>query len=189
MKLALKEKLFPLLIIFLFLTTYEISSQFNRFGGGLDFNTGIDEQNIKTGNPGFTFRGVYEFKEKFCIIPSLTIYVPKTISGINEKRTTFFGSLNANLTYSMATEEQLLFYALCGVNLSNVYNNYQTDNPDLQNEFEFLPGACIGTGVEMIIEKDLNAFAQVKYVIGKYQQLIIAIGVHYYFKSRRYKTW
>ncbi len=188
MKPVHKENHLFLIIILFFFSPYLVNAQFNRFGGGLSFNTGIDEQNIKTGNPGINFRSVYEINNKFFVIPSLTLYVPKTISYVGAKRTTFFGSLDANVTYALATEKQLLFYALAGVNLSNVYNSYENvDNPSLI--YEFLPGACFGTGIEMIIERDINAFTQVKYAIGKYQQLIITIGVHYYFEGRRYKTW
>ena len=47
----------------------------------------------------------------------------------------------------------------------------------------------IGTGIEMIIERDWTAFAQIKGVIGSYKFVAINIGVHYYISGRRYKTW
>ena len=50
-------------------------------------------------------------------------------------------------------------------------------------------GASLGTGMEMIVEKDINAYAQVKYMLSKYQQLVISIGVLYYFDGRRFRKW
>jgi len=70
-----------------------------------------------------------------------------------------------------------------------VYTTWDTEVPGLGNKYEILPGFAIGTGIEMIVEKDINAFAQVKYIISKYQQLIIYVGIHYYFVGRKYRTW
>jgi hypothetical protein len=39
------------------------------------------------------------------------------------------------------------------------------------------------------VEGNFNAFAQIKYILGKYQQLVIDIGVYYYFEGRLRRIW
>jgi len=170
---------------------FHLQGQFNRFGGGLTFNSPISSPNLNIGNPGFNFRGVMEFNKNFFLIPSITFQIPKTktYTDVSGHKRTFMGSLGADVTYTLATEKQLLFYALAGPNFTNIYTSWDTEDPNLENEYEFLPGLSIGTGIEMIVERDINAFAQVKYIIAKYQQLIISIGVHYYFGGRKYRAW
>ena len=168
--------------IILIAVTVSAGAQFTRIGGGLTFNTGIENIEHKTGNPGITARGVLEIGEKFWLEPSLTFYLP----GKRQYSTTFFGSLDADFTYALATEGTILFYALAGPGLSFLSTSYETAD----NATEFMPALNIGTGIEMIVEKNVNAFAQIKGVIGSYSQyLAIGIGVHYYFTGRRYKTW
>jgi hypothetical protein len=159
---------------------------FTRVGGGLAFNTGIENADHKTGNPGINVRGVLELGEKFWLIPGATVYLP----GKRQGSTTFFSSFDADFTYSLAKEKSILFFALAGVNLSYVSTKFDVR----ERESNLLPGLNIGTGVEMIIERDWTAFAQIKGVIGSYEQevsayIAINIGVHYYISGRRYKTW
>ena len=177
------------LIFLLVLNFVPIHGQFNRFGGGLTFNSTIKSSDLNIGNPGFNFRGVMEIGDKFFLIPSITFQLPKKKVYLDGEKITFFGNLDVNLTYTLATEKQLLFYALAGADLTNVYTTWDTEVPGLGNKYEILPGFAIGTGIEMIVEKDINAFAQVKYIISKYQQLIIYVGIHYYFVGRKYRTW
>ena len=163
------------------------SAQFSRLGGGLAFSTGIENEDHKTGNPGINARGVFELGEKFWIIPGLTFYMP----GKRQHNTfgmgkTMFATIDADAVYALASENTLLFYALAGGSLSYIRSSF--DAGDATSTY--MPGLNIGTGIEMIVEKDLNAFAQVKGVIGSYSQYIaISIGVHYYIKGRRYRTW
>ena len=165
-------------------------SQFTRIGGGLTFSPGVDNQTFETGNPGFNVRGIYEIGDKFWAKPSLTVYLPKSRTGTTgDKRTTWFITVDADATYTLATEGPLLFYALGGINFTSLYSSYKSDDPSQENIYEAMPGLNIGTGIEMIINKEFNAFTQIKYVVGKYQYLVISLGVHYYITTRRFKTW
>jgi hypothetical protein len=169
------------------------NAQFTRIGGGLTFSPGVDNLTYETGNPGFNARGVYELADKLWAVPSLTFYVPKkrTDQSTGDIRKTFFGSLDANVTYTLTTESTLLFYALGGVNLTGLKSTYKSDDPALEDVFEVLPGINIGTGIEMIVADDINAITQIKYVIGKppAQYLVISVGIHYYISGRRFRTW
>jgi hypothetical protein len=172
--------------LLLFTVTSAYCVDFTRIGGGLAFSSGIENADHKTGNPGINARGVLELGEKFWLIPGLTFYLP----GKRQGSTTFFYSFDVDATYALAKEKSILFYALAGVNLSYVSTKFDVR----PKESNLLPGLNIGTGIEMIIEKDWTAFAQIKGVIGSYDQEVSAyiginIGVHYYISGRRYKTW
>jgi hypothetical protein len=180
-----------IILTFLLFTVFlPLDAQFNRIGGGLAFNSPISSPDLHIGNPGFHFRGVYEINRKFFVIPSLTVQIPKKkIYSDGTEKLTYLGSLDANVTYSLAIEKQLLFYALIAPNFTNIYTSWEPENPDHENKYEFCPGIGIGTGIEMIVEGNFNAFAQIKYIIGKYQQLVIDIGVYYYFEGRIRRIW
>ena len=166
-----------------------LDAQFNRFGGGLSFSSGIEDPIIETGNPGFVFRGVYEFNTSLFLIPSLAFFLPNTLSTVSGSVTAYYGHLDAHLGYKLTHEGPIMFYAIAGPDLTNLYKKYETNNPDLVNGYEAYPGVSIGTGVEMIIDMSFNAFIQARYIIGQEQQLIISLGAHYYFDGRRYKSW
>ena len=179
-----------LAVLFAIASVSDIDAQFNRFGGGLVFNSPMNSPDLEIGNPGFNARGVYEINEQFFLIPGLTFQLPKTktYSEGDQKKTTLL-NVNLNATYTLATEGTLLFYALLSPCLSSIYTKWDTDRPELESGMEILPGLGVGTGIEMIVEKDINAFTQVKYIVSKYQQLVISIGVHYYFEGRRFRKW
>ena len=130
-----------------------------------------------------------ELGEKFWLIPAITFYMPgKRQSNTYGLETTFFGTIDADLTYALTHEGTILFYALAGANLSLVSSSFKSG--DFPSSSKAMPALNVGTGIEMIVEKNLNAFAQLKGVVGSYSQyLVIGIGVHYYFNGRRYKSW
>lgn len=166
------------------------SAQFNRYGGGLSFTTGVDDPTARTGNPGLLIRGVYEIKRKIFIVPGLTFYMPKTVTDqFNNSRTTWFTTFDVDGQYAIAKEKQLLFYAMAGLNLTNLTNKFKGDDPAFENESNFEPGFNFGTGIEMIVDKDFNAFAQIRYTVGLYEQLVISLGAHYYIETRRFRNW
>ncbi len=180
-----KNSLVTLLLILAF--SAPALAQFTRFGGGLSFSTGIENYDHKTGNPGITARGVIELGDKFWFVPELSFYLPgKRQHNTYGMATTLFGSLDADVTFTLATEKTILFYALAGPNLTFLSTSFDSGD----SSSKLMPALNIGTGIEMIVEKNLNAFAQIKGVVGSYTQyLVISIGVHYYFTGRRYKTW
>jgi hypothetical protein len=147
----------PVLFIFF---PGSLQAQFNRYGGGLSFSTGIDQNEpdrIETGNPGLTLRGVYDIDKKLFLIPSLSVYMPKKTGPTGSSVKTYYAHID--------------------------------DDPSFENKLIPSPGVSVGTGVEMIIDDRFNAYTQVRYIVGKYQQLIISIGVHYYWDGRRYQSW
>jgi hypothetical protein len=181
---------FFLAFVVLIMISTATRAQFTRIGGGLTFSPGVDNITYKTGNPGFNARAVIDLADRFWAVPSLTFYVPKSrTSSAGDKQTTMFFSFDGDVTFTLATEQTILFYALAGFNITNLYSSFKSEDPDLGSSYEVLPGLNIGTGIEMIVADDFNAFTQIKYVVGKYQHLAISIGVHYYISGRRFNKW
>jgi len=167
-----------------------VNAQFNRMGGGLAFNTVISSPDLHIGNPGLNVRGVFEINRKFFVIPSVTFQMPKTKHYDDGfEKLTMLASIDANVTYALAIEKQLLFYALVAPNFTNVYTNWTPESDDLKDNYKLCPGIGIGTGIEMIVEGNVNAFAQIEYVLSRYQQLVISIGIYYYFEGRIRRIW
>ncbi len=176
------------LLAFVLLLSYSSAYcvDFTRVGGGLTFSSGIENADHKTGNPALSGRGVLELGKKLWLTPSLSLYLP----GKRQGSTTFFYSFDTDFTYSLAKEKTILFYALAGFNLSYVSTKFDTR----PKESKLLPGLNIGTGVEAKIDKDWTVFAQIKAVVGSYDQeasasVAINIGVHRYISGRRFKNW
>lgn len=184
--------------VFLFILTVagfvSVSAQLNRIGGGLAFNTPISSPDLHIGNPGFNFRGVYEYNRKFFVIPSVTFQLPKTKHyqdpyGVNIEKLTLLASIDINVTYALAIEKELLFYALVAPNFTNIYTDWNPETNERKDKYQLCPGIGIGTGIEMIVKKNVNAYTQIEYVLGKYQQMVIFIGIHYYFEGRIRRIW
>ena len=190
MKLLLQNSL--VLVLICVIGPGSLHAQFSRYGGGLSFSTGIDKlepDRIETGNPGLTVRGIYDLNKKMFLIPGLSFYMPKKIGHQGSTLKTYYTHLDVHMGYKLAHEGPIMFYGLAGPDLTGLYLSYNTDDPNFQSKFIPSPGLSVGTGVEMIIDNSFNAFTQVRYIVGKYQQLIISIGAHYYFAGRRYKSW
>jgi hypothetical protein len=189
---------FHLKAVFLVILTVSglipVHAQLNRIGGGLTFNTPISSPDLTIGNPGFNLRAVYEYNRKFFVIPSVTFQLPKTkhykdnYGNVFEKLT-LLASIDANVTYAIAIEKELLFYALVAPNFTSIYTDWNPETDERKDKYQLCPGIGIGTGIEMIVEKNVNAYTQIEYVLGKYQQLVIFIGIHYYFEGKIRRIW
>jgi hypothetical protein len=183
-----------LIIIIIISALFPLNAQFNRIGGGLAFNTPISSPDLHIGNPGFNVRGIFEINRKFFIIPSVTFQLPKTkhyqdqYEG-NIEKLTLLASIDVNVTYALAIEKELLFYALVAPNFTNIYTDWTPETSERKDKYQLCPGIGFGTGIEMIVEKNVNAYAQIEYVLGKYQQMEIFIGIHYYFEGRIRRIW
>lgn len=179
------------------------AQEFTRIGGGILFNAGIDETyrvdintrefilGAKPGNTGIWGRGVLELTDDFYAVPRISFFLPKKVNvGAEGDRTTVLAGLDLDLTYAIAKEGELMFYALAGLSTAYMHNKYEGSNPHLESTSVFNLGANIGTGVEMIVNRDITGTAQLHYTIGKLQYLVISIGANYYISgNRRGSRW
>lgn len=164
-----------LLLIILALIFININS-FSQIsvGGGLAFGT--EAKTI-----GFNLKCQYSITESIDLVGGLTFFLPKTetqnipFAGTIKTKSTLL-SFDIDGHYHFAINDQIKVYPLSGLNITNVsvsVNNTKTGDTKV--------GLNVGAGGTYKINESLNAFAETKYIIGNYDQLVITLGILYQF--------
>lgn len=137
-------------------------------GGGLGFATEIESL-------GFQIGGTYQINEEFRGAADIIIYLPGDQGGGVVDVNWF--EFNANAHYLFQNEEDLMLYALGGLNFTRV----SIDFP--QNEFfgggnvsDTETGLNLGAGLEYNVGFG-NLYAEAKYVISSADHLAVTGGV------------
>jgi len=161
------------LALLIIISVFSISNaQFTKVGGGLTYGTGFHFNNETTGqeadlhkgpNLGIFITGIYELNLPFHLAPSFTYFFPRT----NEIALTSFGKTRVS--------DKFEFYGLAGLNVTLAKlkwlgppSSYGSDNA---------LGLNIGAGTYMKMTEKLDLYGEVKYIISKYDQLMINAGV------------
>ena len=169
----LDMKKLTLIVLALIVTNINSFSQISA-GGGLSFGT--EAKTI-----GFNLRGQYSITESIDLVGGLTFFLPKTetqtipfVGTIKTKSTLF--SFDVDGHYNFSINDKICIFPLSGLNITNAsvsVNNTKTGDTKV--------GLNVGAGGAYKISESLNAFVETKYIIGKYDQLVIALGILYQF--------
>lgn len=157
----MKKVLFTLLLAGVI--SFSASAQ-TRVGGHLAFGSEIES---------FGIGAVAEFmiKENMGISPSFTYFFGDEYYNMWE--------LNGNFNYYFATEGVAQFYGLAGLNFANV--SYDDDVYESDSNTEM--GLNLGIGSNFAISNDkILPYAEIKYVISDYDQLVILAGIKFNLK-------
>lgn len=73
--------------------------------------------------------------------------------------------------------DQFEFYGLGGLNISFVKSKYLGDEFYPENFSDNALGLNIGAGTYMKFSEQMDFFGELKYIVGKYDQLVVTIGV------------
>lgn len=142
-----------------------------RIGGFLGYGS-----EIKT--IGFGVNAEFPIMENLTIAPNFTYYLPKEESSI--VKTTIF-ELNANANYYFINDDSFGFYGLAGLN----YTNVKVKIEDLgfgfggASESEGKIGLNLGGGANFNLGKSWTPFAELKYVLSDFDQLVLLAGVKF----------
>lgn len=130
-----------------------------KFGGGLSYGTEAE-------NVGINVRADYSINDKIAIVPGFTYFLPKD--------DVTFMEFNADCHYSFNE----MFYGLGGLN----YTHFKAEIPSI----EFM-GVTVGGGDISDSAMGLNVgagaklgsmfFAEAKYVLSDYDQLVLSVGI------------
>ena len=143
-------------------------------GGGISYGT--EAKNI-----GFNLRGQYNITEAIDVAGGFTFFLPKKTS----QTIPFMGSIDTKTSmwtfdvdghYNFSINDQLNAYPLAGLNISGAsvdVNGTKASDTGV--------GLNIGGGATYNITETLTGFAELKYTIGNYNQLVIGVGVLYTF--------
>ncbi len=137
-------------------------------GGGLAYGTEVDQL-------GLFVRGGFNLTEKFRVNLTPIFYFSDNldIAGIEIKSTGF--SLAGEANYMIIDDTNLNVYALGGLSWDSV--TVSTDLAGVDDESDSELGINLGGGIEFGSEGGISPFAEVKYTIGGFDQLVLQGGV------------
>ncbi len=147
-------------------------------GGGLLFGSKIESL-------GLGANGQYFITDNLAGQVGLNFFFPKkeSISVVEVKSSVWTINLNANYYFDIANET-IRPYALGGINISNATVKTSSDFDGLEEEFGFERsvsdtdfGINLGGGADFYVSEMIIPFAQMKYVISDFDQLVIMGGV------------
>ncbi len=144
------------------------------FGGGLVFGEGIE-------NLGLQANGhlVVNEENKIRVGADITYFFPNKSSILDAELKTSIFAINVNGHYMLVTSEQLIFYAIGGLNFGFVsfeYDGVGGEFFSLVDESSTEIGINVGGGLEYGTDFG-RIYAELKYVLGGFDQLVIGAGV------------
>lgn len=137
-------------------------------GGGLGYGTEIESIGIQVG-------GVYRINEQFRGAADIIYYFPDEIGAGYDYNWMEF---NANGHYLFLEEDDMLVYALAGLNFARVSIDYP-DNEIYGGSYSDTEiGLNIGAGLEYDIDFAF-LYAELKYALSSADQLVLSAGLRF----------
>ena len=167
------KKLFALtLLLASFITVQDTFAQI-KAGGGLVFGSEISQL-------GIDIRGEYHLDENWVIVPNINFFfadketipaIPPLIPETEIKQGLTTINFDAHYLVPM-NDDRIDLYPLAGLNFSIVSDKVN----DVKNS-ETKVGLNLGGGGQFEFSELLTGFAEIKYVINDFDQLVIGAGV------------
>lgn len=162
------------ILTFLFIFTTSISFSQIQVGGGLGFGAEIEQ-------PCITLKGVKDFTEEIDGSASLNFFFPQKVEFFDGEIKTSVWTINFDGHYIFSGTEKADIYGLAGINIAVLKVKSDYNDPFFgsfntsASDSEF--GLNIGAGGELMFNDQLTGFADIKYVISNFDQLVIVAGV------------
>ena len=175
------KKSFILLIILAFAFT-TASSQFTGTGTGLAFTTGFKFHNAdydynKSGKIAVSLKGVYEITPQISISPSFTIFYPNITEVISREITVSSMMVDINGHYVFLSSGNFDLYGIAGLDILLAWKKEKYSESDNFRESDNALGLNTGAGVRFNITENLDLFGEIKYIISKYDQIMVNAGI------------
>jgi len=167
-----------------------LNGQFTKIGGGLTGSSGIawnDEMDVKshrTSNPAITFNGIYEISVPLHIQPSFTVFMPRVtkedFGSYMYKNIVSAMMLDVDGHYVFNSLDKLELYGLAGLNITVISMKFVSDmdgTTDKSKDSDNAFGLNVGAGTYYKLSEQFDIHGEIKYVFGKYDQLMIHAGV------------
>ena len=147
--------------------TFKAQAQLS-VGAGLAFGTEI-------ANIGITAKGHYGINEIWEGAASFTFFLTgEDAPGVDLNVWEF----NADAHYLVSNNDKFSFYPLAGLSLAGVSIDFNTGIPGFDGKTSATEvGLNIGAGGELKFSDSLSGVAEIKYVIGGFDQLVANVGV------------
>lgn len=156
------------LLLFTGLLTQQVQAQDNassnvRFGAGLVYGDRFEEA-------GFTINALIGLDDKLSIQPGFIYY----FMGNNFT----FWELNGDVHYGFYTTDKVNVYALGGLSFVH-YGFDRVAGGQIVNDSDEGLGINLGIGSDFAIDGKVLPFAELKYTLGDYNQLVLSAGVRF----------
>lgn len=176
------KKLSLIFILFYFILIVKTSgqsfAQSTGLGGGISFGTGCEYHHVHTGNTGIRIIGIRNLNESFHISAALTFFLPEKEDFYDGTRSSTLWMVDLEGQYFLYSRDKFLFYALGGLSTTGLISNYKGESPDLYLDYsDQAIGLNLGAGANLSFSETVILFGEMKYVVGKYNQLIASVGV------------
>lgn len=148
--------------------------------GGLSFASQVEP------GIGLNVGAIYQIQEHLGVAAGATFYIPDSykgtdVLGVDYKVKRYVWMVDTDARYGLPINDGAI-YGLAGLNFTThsiTYNKY--DGSVLEDSKDTYVGLNIGGGAEYAFAYQVKAFAEAKYVISNYDQLIVNLGVLYTF--------
>ncbi|MBJ2173988.1 outer membrane beta-barrel protein [Aureibaculum sp. A20] len=151
-----------------------VSAQFS-VGGGLGYNDKINA-------PGLVVKAEVEIMENIAISPSISYFSGSAarLSGSDYKNNLFAVDVNGHYKIEIMMDE-LDVYPLAGLNYSSYKNgaNVYFDESGFSQSTGNALGLNIGGGGRWSFSDQLSVFAELKYTISDFSQVVLGAGILY----------
>jgi len=176
----MKKRIF-ILIIAAF-AGIEVNAQFTKYGGGAVLSTGFKFHNIdydsnQSSNFVAFIKGIYEITAPLHISPSVSVFYPKISETGNDKTILSALMIDINGHYNFRSSGILKLYGLSGLNILIAWKKDKYHDADDFRESDNALGLNAGAGAVITISEKIELFSEIKYIIGKYDQLMINGGL------------
>ncbi len=159
-----------------------LNAQFTKAGGGLAFSSGFKFHNTgegsgRSGNYAAFVKGIYSISPELSISPSFTAFYPGINDGGNIRTVVTSMMFDINGQYIFRSAGSFCFYGLAGLDILLSWKKDEYEDSDTFKESDNALGLNAGGGISMNLSDRLDLFAEIKYIISKYDQLVINAGI------------
>jgi len=183
------NRYFVFLFALLFSGAGIIYGQFNAWAGaGPFYTTGFHFLNnrlesYQTTNTGVLFKGIYQIGNSVHVSPSFSWILPNIykIDVVDGEEKTSVSALmfDINGHYIFKSSEYFDFYGIAGLDILIARRKYVSTILNAEQKTvvtDNTPGLNLGAGTLIRINGKVNLFAEIKYLLSKYDQLVVNGG-------------
>lgn len=158
------------------------NAQFTKVGGGLALSSGFQFHEMpweynKSGVMAISLKGIYEISVPLHISPSFTYFYPHIYKEQFSKTVVSTMMFDINGHYVFNSLDKFEFYGLAGLNILLARKKETLESFPAVIESDNALGLNIGAGTYMKLSEQFDLSGEVKYIFGKYNQLMVNVGI------------
>jgi hypothetical protein len=178
-------------------TLSAIYAQPAKIGAGLALTSGYHFKNEnfdlnKSGNLAFALKHVHKISLPIELAPSFVFFFPHVFNNLYEKTTIKTIIVDIDGHYIFNSLDKFEFYGLAGLDILMTWkkDRYSSTAPTSPNGTPLPPGTettykdgdkalglNLGAGSYMKLTNQFDLYGEIKYILGKYDQLMVNVGI------------